>query len=88
MTGETDLKTLLSSCEAMMADDEYVFACVKDMIHTISVERGTPSLDTMHLITFGQEKFGKIRTILTGHSCDQCSFHTVNLTSSSLPTEL
>ena len=29
MTGETDLKTLLSSCEAMMADDEYVFACVE-----------------------------------------------------------
>ena len=30
MTGETDLKTLLSSCEAIMADDEYVFACVED----------------------------------------------------------
>lgn len=30
MTGETDLKTLLSSCDAIMADDEYVFACVED----------------------------------------------------------
>lgn len=30
MTGETDLKTLLSSCHVIMADDEYVFACVED----------------------------------------------------------
>ena len=36
------------------------------MVHPISIERRSPSFNTVNNVAFFQEEFGKVRSVLTG----------------------
>lgn len=45
-----------------------------EMIDTVGIkQRGVP-LDTVYGITFGEQQFGEIGTVLTGNSCNEGDF--------------
>ena len=49
------------------------------MIDTVGVERGSAPLDTMHLISLGEQQFGKVGTVLPGNAGDQRYFRQIDL---------
>jgi len=45
-----------------------------DMVDTVGIEQRRTAFDAMDLVTFGKEKFGKVRSVLAGDSCDEGFF--------------
>jgi hypothetical protein len=41
------------------------------MVDTVGVEERRTALDAVNLVAFGEEKLGKIRSVLTGNSCNE-----------------
>src|SRR5450759_836317 len=46
-----------------------------DIVDATSVETAGAPLNTVHFISLGKKKLGKIRAVLARHPCDQRSFH-------------
>jgi hypothetical protein len=51
---------------------------VIEPIHSLRVEAARPTLDTVDLVTFGQQQLGQIRSILTSDASDKGYFPALN----------
>ena len=51
----------------------FVVGVLVHMIDATGVEAGSPSDKAVHLIPLAQQKLGKVRTILSGDTCDECN---------------
>src|ERR1051325_5209358 len=48
------------------------------MIDAVGIEQGAPALHAMNNVSFIEQEFGKVSTVLPGHTCYQsCFSHTV-----------
>jgi hypothetical protein len=48
------------------------------MVDALSVENARTTDDAMDFVSFVEEKFGKVRAVLAGDSCDEGFFHWVD----------
>jgi hypothetical protein len=45
------------------------------MIHPLGVEQRCPAFDAVDFVTFFQQEFGQVRTVLTSDAGDERAFH-------------
>ena len=46
-----------------------------NVVHPLGVERRGSALDAVHFVTFFQQQFREVGTVLAGDACDECFFH-------------
>jgi hypothetical protein len=54
---------------------------IVEMVDPAGIEGGCAADDAVHLIPLGEKKLGKVRTILSGDTRDECLFHKPTLAS-------
>jgi hypothetical protein len=56
-----------------------------DVIDALRVKRARASDDPVHFISFGQQQFREVRSVLPGNARDQCAFHERSFLSLAFP---